>query len=64
VYFFLLYHYKSNSILANPIAGLDNVSIYNAYTTQFELLTFKGFKPKLNIMEKQATKNIKMFLTK
>jgi hypothetical protein len=44
--FFILYHYNSNSILATPIAGLDNVSIYNTYKTQFELLTSKGFKPK------------------
>jgi hypothetical protein len=26
------------------IASLDNVSIYNAYKTQFELLASKGFK--------------------
>jgi hypothetical protein len=60
---FILYHYKSNSILATPIVGLDNVSIYNAYKTQFKLLTSKGFKPKLNIMDNQATKHIKTFLT-
>ncbi len=29
--FFILYHYESNSILATPITGLDNVSIYKAY---------------------------------
>ncbi len=34
VCFFILYHYKSNSILASPIAGLDNVNIYSAYKTQ------------------------------
>ena len=31
VCFFILYHYKSNSILATAIAGLDNVSIFQAY---------------------------------
>jgi hypothetical protein len=62
--FFILYHYESNSILAAPIAGLDNVSIFNAYKQQFELLTSKGFKPKLNTMDNQATKHIKTFLTK
>jgi hypothetical protein len=31
VCFFILYHYESNSILATPIAGLNNVSIYKAY---------------------------------
>jgi hypothetical protein len=29
VCFFVLYHYESNAILATPIAGLDDVSIYN-----------------------------------
>jgi hypothetical protein len=62
--FFILYRFKSNSILLTPIAGLDNVSIYNAYKTQFELLTYKVLKPKLNIMGNQATKHIKTFLTK
>jgi hypothetical protein len=56
--FFILYHYKSNSILTTPIAGLDNVSIYTAYKIQFDLLTTKGFKPKLNVMDNQATKHI------
>jgi hypothetical protein len=30
--FFILYHYKSNSILATPISGLEDISIFNAYT--------------------------------
>jgi hypothetical protein len=46
------------------IAGLANASIYNAYKTQFELLTTKGFKCKLNEMDNQATKHIKKILTK
>ncbi len=61
--FFLLYHYESNSILATPIAGLDNISIFNMYKKEFEMLLLKGFKPKLNIMDNQATKHIKTFLT-
>jgi hypothetical protein len=64
VCFFVLYHYESNAILAIPIAGLDNVSIYNAYKKYFEDLTAKGFKPKLNAMDNQATRHIKKFLTK
>jgi hypothetical protein len=62
--FFILYHYESNSILAMPITGLNNVSIFNAYKQQFELLLSKGFKPKLNILDNQATKHIKTFLIK
>jgi hypothetical protein len=63
VFFFVLYHYESNAILATPIAGLDDVSIFNAYKKYFEDLTGKGFKPKLNIMDNQAMRHIKKFLT-
>ncbi len=62
--FFMLYHYESNAILATPIAGLDNDSIFHAYKKYFEELTAKGFKPKLNVMDNQATKHIKKLLTK
>ncbi len=63
VCFFVLYHYESNCILPAPIAGLDDVSIFNAYKTQFEELPGKGFTPKLNVMDNQAMKHIKKFLT-
>jgi len=61
--FFILYHYELNSILATPIAGLDDKSIFEAYKTRFRELEAKGFKPKLNVMDNQATKHIKQFLT-
>ena len=63
VCFFILYHYKSNPILATPIAGLVSVSIFQAYKQQFEMLKLKGFKSKLNIMDNQAAKHIKNLLT-
>jgi hypothetical protein len=62
--FFVLYHYESNAILATPIAGLGDVSIFNAYKKYFQDLTAKGFKPKLNIMDNQAMRHIKKILTK
>jgi hypothetical protein len=64
VCFFVLYHYESNTILATPIAGLDDVSIFNAYKKCFEDSTVKGFKPKLNVIDIQATKRIKKYLIK
>jgi hypothetical protein len=64
VCFFILYHYESNSILATPISGLDDICIFNAYKKEFEMLVSKGFKPRLNIMDNQATKHIKALLTK
>ncbi len=62
--FFILFHYKSNAILTTPIAGLDDVSIFNAYKRYFKDLTAKGFKPKLNVIDNQVTKHIKKFLTR
>ena len=63
VCFFVLYHYESNCILASPIKGMDDKTIFKTYKKYFEELTSKGFKPKLNIMDNQATKHIKQFLT-
>jgi hypothetical protein len=64
VCFHVLYHYKANAILEMPIGGLDDISIFNAYKTNFNSLAQKGFKPKLDVMDNQATKYIKKFLTK
>ncbi len=63
VCFLILFHYESNAILATPLAGLGNISIFNAYKRYFKDLSAKGFKPKLNVMDNQATKHIKQFLT-
>ena len=60
---FIMYHYESNSILATPIEYLTDITVFNAYKEQFIMLEEKGFKPKLNIMDNQATKHIKKFLT-
>jgi hypothetical protein len=43
---------------------LDDIIIFQAYKLYFEDLLAKGCKPKLNIMDNQATKHIKKFLTK
>ena len=55
--YLIVYHYKINYILATPITGLENNSIFQAYKLRFDKLTAKGFKPKLNVMD------IKIFLT-
>ena len=46
-----------------PVAGLDDKSIFKAYKMQLDNLTSKGYKPKINIIDNQATKHIKAFLT-
>ncbi len=49
VCFLVLYNYEANAILATPIAGLDDVSIFKAYNENFGNLIKKGFKPKLKV---------------
>jgi hypothetical protein len=60
---FVMYHYKTNAIFATPIPGLDSTSILDVYKRNFEYLIEKGYKPKLNVMDNQATKVIKAYLT-
>jgi hypothetical protein len=64
VYSFVMYHYKTNSILAKPIMNMDNKNIFEAIKAKFNMLEEKGYKPKVNVMDNQATKYIKQFLTK
>jgi hypothetical protein len=59
-----MYHYELNAILVKAIANVDDHSIYEAYKEVFETLEAKGYKPKMNVMDNQATKYIKKFLTK
>ncbi len=63
VCFFVLYHYTTNAILVKAIANVDDRSICEANKEIFETLENKGYKPKMNVMDNQATKYIKKFLT-
>ncbi len=58
-----MYHYKTNVILITPIVSLDSECILEAYKSNFKYLVSKGFKPKVNVMDNQATKTIKAYLT-
>jgi hypothetical protein len=60
--FFVMYHYKTNAILATPIPSLDSSSILDVYKKNFEYLIAKGYQPKLNVMDNKATKVIKAYL--
>ncbi len=64
VCFFVVYHYKTNTILVKAIKNLDDHSIYKAYKEVFEMIETKGYKPKMNVIDNQAKKYIKQFLTK
>jgi hypothetical protein len=45
VCFFILYHYESNEILGTPIAGLDNISIFEAYKNNLRFWQQRGSNP-------------------
>ncbi len=51
MFFLVMYHYESNAIFAIPIAGLNDVTIFEAYKKKFDKLTEKGLKVKINIMD-------------
>ena len=61
VCYLIIYHYETKSILATPITGLTSAIVFEAYKKQLEMLEEKGFKVKMNVMDNQATKNIKSF---
>jgi hypothetical protein len=61
--FFVMYHNETNAIFATPIPGLDLQSILDAYKKIFKILVSKGYTPKINAMDNQATKAIKLYLT-
>jgi hypothetical protein len=61
--FLVVYHYKTNAILALPISGFSYDIILAAYKQQHELLESKGFNIKLNVMDNQASVRIKQYLT-
>jgi hypothetical protein len=50
--------------LVKAVANVDDRSIYEAYKEVFETLETNRYKPKMNVMDNQATKYIKKFLTK
>ena len=63
VCFFVVYHYESNAILGLPVKNMEDSTIYKAYKQQFEFLKSKGFTIKLNVMDNQASRQIKRFLS-
>jgi hypothetical protein len=63
VCFFIMYHCKTNTIFATLIPGLDSKNILHAYIKIFEYLASKGYTPRINIMDNQAKKAIKSYLT-
>jgi hypothetical protein len=62
--FLVVYHYKTNAILALPTSCFSNEIIFAVYKQQYEMLESKGCMIRLNVMDNQASQTIKKFLTK
>ncbi len=63
VCFLVVYHYETNAILALPISGFSNEVIFQAYKEIYKMIESKGFVIRFNVMDNQASKVIKQFLT-
>jgi hypothetical protein len=63
VCFLVVYHYETNAILALPISGFSDDVIFQAYKVIYEMIESKGFVIRFNVMDNQASKVIKQFLT-
>ena len=55
VCFLVVYHYKSNTILALSISGFSYNVIFRAYKIFYEMIESKGFVIRFNIMDNQAS---------
>jgi len=59
----VVYDYQTNAILVEPMKSFDSPSILAAFQKHFKYLERKGFKPIFNVLDNQASKVIKEFLT-
>ena len=63
-YIFFLYSYDGNAILIEPMRSRDNGEMTRVYTALYARLEAVGIKPKINIMDDEASRAIKTWLTK
>jgi hypothetical protein len=63
VCFLIVYHYKTNAIMAVPIPNFTDNAILHTFCQQFELLESTGHKIRLNVMDNQACTVVKKYLT-
>jgi hypothetical protein len=63
VCFLVVFHYETNAILALPVSGFTDDVILRAYKEIYEMIESKGFIIRFNVMDNQASKVIKQFLT-
>jgi hypothetical protein len=63
VCFLVVYHYESNTILAVMIANFADNTTLATYQQQLKLLKSKAHEIKVNVIDNQASRVIKKYLT-
>jgi hypothetical protein len=58
-YMLIVYDYDSNAIVVEAMKNRSDVEALRAYANVYALLTARGIKPALNIMDNEASKAIK-----
>lgn len=61
-YYFVAYDYDTNYIFAIPIRDVKDATIIAAFDEVFQELTDRGYKPRLNVTDNQATTPLKAYL--
>jgi hypothetical protein len=62
-YLLILYDFDSNAILAEPMKARSDDEALRAYAAIYKTLTYKGCKPRLNILDNEASRAIKHAIT-
>ena len=61
-YIMVVYDYDSNSILAEPMKSRSGTEMRRAYQTIFEYLSKRGFRPKLQRLDNEVSRELKEFM--
>ena len=62
LYVMVIYVYEANGILAAPLKNRTGAHLLETYQNLFQELELVGFKPKLHILDNEASSNLKYFL--
>ena len=61
-YIFVCYTYQPNAILVRPMKSRSDECMVAAYTDIYDYLENRGHKPKLNIMDNEASKAVQNYI--
>ena len=61
-YLVIFYVYDANFIASVPIKNRTKEELLRAYTSTYDMLTRRGFKPTLHKMDNETSKDVKDFI--